>query len=74
MHKLAAIALVLTVIVYAAFARAYTEEERMACQDDAFRLCNDAIPDEQKVKACLIANMSRLSPARRRMFRRGPQR
>ena len=40
MQKLVAIAFVLTVIVLAAPAAtlAYTEEERMACQDDAFRL------------------------------------
>ena len=74
MQKLVAIAFVLTVIAFSAPAsapaHAYTEEERQACEADAFRLCNHAIPDEQRVKACLIANMSRLSPACRRMFRR----
>ena len=73
MQKLVAIAFVLTVIVLAAPAAtfAYTDEERMACQDDAFRLCGQFVPDEQRVKACLIQNMSRLSPACRRMFQRG---
>jgi hypothetical protein len=72
MKKLVAIAFVLTVVVLAAPAatQAYTQEEQMACQDDAFRLCGQFIPDEQRVKACLIANMSRLSPACRRMFQR----
>lgn len=75
MHRLVAIGFVLAVIAYAAPASApalaYTEEERMACQDDAFRLCGHAIPDQERVKACLIANMSKLSPACRRMFNRG---
>jgi len=73
MQKLAVIALLLGGIVLSAPgpSQAYTEEERMACQDDAFRLCGQFIPDEQRVKACLIANMSRLSPACRRMFQRG---
>jgi len=70
MQKLVAVAFVLTVSFLAAPAHTYTEEERLACQDDAFRLCAHVIPDEQKVKACLIANMSRLSPACRRMFNR----
>jgi hypothetical protein len=73
MQKLIAIAFVLTVIVLAAPApaSAYTQEEQAACQDDAFRLCGQAIPDEQRVKACLIANMRRLSPTCRRLFQRG---
>jgi hypothetical protein len=73
MQKLVATAFVLTVIAFSAPAHSYTEEERMACQDDAYRLCGQAIPDEEKVKACLIANMSKLTPACRRMFQR-PQR
>jgi hypothetical protein len=73
MQKLIAIAFVLTVIVFLspASAAAYTQEEQAACQDDAFRLCGQAIPDEQRVKACLIANMRRLSPTCRRLFQRG---
>jgi hypothetical protein len=73
MQKLIAIAFVLTVTGLAAPAPAfaYTQDEQMACQDDAFRLCGNAIPDEQRVKSCLIANMRRLSPQCRRMFNRG---
>lgn len=73
MQNLVAMAFVLTVIVFAAAVpvQAYTNAERMACESDAYRLCNHAIPDEQRVKACLVANMSRLSPACRRIFRRG---
>jgi len=42
----------------------------MACQDDAFRFCEKAIPDEQRVKNCLVANMRKLSPACHAMFQR----
>jgi len=34
-----------------------------ACKPDAFRLCNDAIPDREKVGACLRRNARALSPA-----------
>jgi hypothetical protein len=51
--------------------QAYTDDGRQACENDAFRLCNHAIPDVERVKACLITNRSRLSPACRRMFQRG---
>jgi hypothetical protein len=71
MPKLIAIAFGLTVIGFSAPTSAYTQEEQQACQDDAFRLCNHAIPDEQRVKACLISNMRRLSPQCRRLFNRG---
>ena len=71
MQKLIAIAFVLTVVILAGPASAYTQEEQQACQDDAFRLCGQLIPDEQRVKACLISNMRRLSPQCRRQFQRG---
>ena len=73
MKNLIAIAFVLTVIAFSAPAPslAYTQEEQQACQDDAFRLCGQFLPDEQRVKACLLRNMSRLSPACRRVFSRG---
>jgi hypothetical protein len=73
MRKLIALGIVLAGIALAAPAsvQAYTDEERQACEQDAFRLCNQFIPDQDRVKACLVANMSKLSPACRRMFRRG---
>jgi hypothetical protein len=33
-----------------------TEAQRKACEPDAMRLCKDAIPDHEKIKACLQAN------------------
>lgn len=34
-----------------------------ACQGDAYRLCNDAIPDRAKVASCLFKHKRELSPA-----------
>ncbi|HEY7387932.1 MAG TPA: hypothetical protein VH640_05455 [Bryobacteraceae bacterium] len=70
MQKMVALVFVLTVIAFSAPASAYTHEEEMACKDDAFRLCQNAIPDEQRVKMCLIANLRKLSPSCKSMFQR----
>jgi hypothetical protein len=42
-------------------ALAETPEERQACTDDAFRVCQQAIPDRDRVFACLVQNASQLS-------------
>jgi hypothetical protein len=55
-------------------AAAYTQAEQQACQDDAFRLCGDAIPDERRVRACMVRKVRQLSPRCRRMFQRGRRR
>ncbi len=38
-----------------------TPNPEQACRDDAFRLCNDFIPDRDKVGACLRKNARGLS-------------
>jgi hypothetical protein len=38
-----------------------TPAERAACQTEAFRLCTHAIPDRDRVRACLRQNMPRLN-------------
>lgn len=38
-----------------------SQQEQNACFNDAQRLCPEAIPDRQKVAACLSRNRSRLS-------------
>ena len=48
---------------------AYTPEQQQACSGDAFRLCGPAIPDVDRVTACMIARRSELSPACRVYFR-----
>jgi hypothetical protein len=54
--------------------QAYTPEEQQACSDDAFRLCSADIPDEERVKVCMIRNKSQLSPGCRVYFRSEPER
>jgi len=41
---------------------AETPEGRHACMSDAFRLCNDTIPDVARTTACLAHNRGSLSP------------
>jgi hypothetical protein len=71
MLKSIAIAFALALIFLSAPASAYTEEQRRACEADAFRLCDHAIPDEGRVKACMLAKIRQLSPGCRRVFTRG---
>ena len=46
-----------------------TAEQEQACEPDAFRLCSSAIPDEEKVAACMKANEASLSPQCRANFK-----
>jgi hypothetical protein len=69
--------LLATVIAFASFVLpkagyAYTAEEQQACQGDAFRLCSDAIPDVDRVTACMVKKKAQLSPGCAVYFRRGP--
>jgi hypothetical protein len=51
-------------------ATAETQEEQQACMNDAFTVCGDAIPDREKVGACLARNINRISaPCRTVMLR-----
>jgi len=44
-------------------------QQQAACQDDAYRLCPDEIPDEASITNCLARQKSKLSPACRVFFR-----
>ena len=44
-------------------ALAYTQADADACTPDAFRLCQDQIPNETRVAQCLFAKKKQLSPA-----------
>jgi hypothetical protein len=44
---------------------------REACTPDAMRLCNEFIPDEAKVKSCMLRKRSELSEACRLAMRGG---
>jgi hypothetical protein len=45
-----------------------TMQQQMACTPDVFRLCGAAIPDENRIVACLQANTPQLSPPCRAVF------
>ena len=74
MQKVIAFAFLLSLAVFTGNASAATAEEQAACQDDAFKFCNDAVPDEEKVKACLIENRRKLTPACRAILSGGRSR
>jgi hypothetical protein len=63
------LAMALSASLFASAAYAYTPEEQQACSPDAFRLCGDAIPDVDRVTACMIRKRSELSPGCRVYFR-----
>jgi hypothetical protein len=48
-------------------------QQEQACQDDAYRLCPDEIPDEARVANCLAHKKAHLSPACRAMFKQPPR-
>ena len=69
MFKLSAIA-AFAMIAAPLSALAYTQQDADACRQDAFRLCQAAIPDESRVAQCLAQNKSQLSPACKVVFSR----
>jgi hypothetical protein len=48
-------------------------QQQAACEDDAYRLCPDEIPDEARVASCLARQKSKLSPKCRAMFAPTPR-
>jgi hypothetical protein len=53
----------------AAQAQGYTADEQALCTDDAFRLCSSAIPDVDRVTACMVQKQAQLSPGCAQFFR-----
>src|ERR1700721_1890327 len=45
-----------------------TTQQQMACTPDVFRLCGSAIPDMNRIVACLQANTPQLSGQCRAVF------
>jgi hypothetical protein len=58
-----AFGLALTLASLPAAAQQWTPKQRAACEPDAMRLCNQYIPDVQRVSACMSAYRRYLSPA-----------
>ena len=46
-----------------------TPEQRWACEQDAFRVCGNEIPNVQRITACMVKNIKKLSPACRAQFK-----
>ena len=44
-------------------ASAESQDEQNACMNDAFSICGHAIPDRDRVGACLAKNINRISSA-----------
>ena len=69
MLKLCAIASLMATLVPLP-AIAYSQADADACTPDAFRLCQNAIPDATRVAQCLAQNKNQLSPACKIVFSR----
>jgi hypothetical protein len=48
-------------------------QQQAACEDDAYRLCPDEVPDEARVANCLGRQKASLSPACRAQFGSPPR-
>ncbi len=48
-------------------------QQQAACEDDAYRLCPDEIPDEALVASCMARQKAKLSPACRALFAPSPR-
>ena len=45
-----------------------TQDQRMACMGDVFRLCSSDIPNVNQIVSCLVREKRQLSPACRAVF------
>lgn len=52
--------------------QAYTQEQQQLCTGDAMRLCGDAIPDVDRVTACMVQKRASLSDGCKAVFRYEP--
>jgi hypothetical protein len=76
MHMKSALALVVVSLSMTSPALSQSDRQaqrQTACEDDAYRLCPDEIPDEARVASCMERQKARLSPACRAMFTYSPR-
>ncbi|HEY6832946.1 MAG TPA: hypothetical protein VI251_10705 [Pseudolabrys sp.] len=52
-----------------ASARDGTAEQRWACEHDALTFCSRELPDVDRITACMVNNLKKLSPRCRAQFR-----
>jgi hypothetical protein len=45
-----------------------TAEQEQACFEDAMKFCGSEIPDVQRITACMVRNIQKLSPRCRAQF------
>ena len=64
----ALLGLVLTFVSSPAAAQQWSPEQRAACEPDAMRLCQQYIPDIDRIRACMVHYRRYLSPACRAVF------
>lgn len=66
MQKLIPLLATLAFVVLSSHAFGQTQDEQQACENDAFKFCQDAIPDEDRVYDCLHKHRHEISPACRK--------
>jgi hypothetical protein len=64
----AALATTFTLSILSTATYGYTDEQQQLCSADAFRLCGSAIPDVDRVTACMIQQREYLSPGCQQFF------
>ena len=62
------VATALSLTAFASASHAYTNEQRIACTPDAFRLCSSEIPNIPGITACMRRQKANLSPACKAVF------
>jgi hypothetical protein len=67
-------ALSLLMIAQAAAQSETRAQQQAACEDDAYRLCPNEVPDEARITSCLARQKASLSPACRAQFKPPPRR
>ena len=70
----ALLGLALTFASGPAAAQQWTPEQRAACEPDAMRLCQQYIPDVDRVRACMAHYRRYLRPRCRALFEGGAKR
>jgi hypothetical protein len=71
MQMKSALALVIISLLMTSPARSQSDlrsQQQAACEDDAYRLCPNEVPDEARITSCLERQKSQLSPGCRAMF------
>lgn len=62
------LATAVSLVAFASASHAYTNEQRIACTPDAFRLCSSEIPNIPGITACMRRQKASLSPACKAVF------